>query len=327
MLNDMGKGFAMLGSRILGLVLLGLIAAGVAGPARADKAADRLLIIAATRTEFEAVVRRVGEIVVNPFGPSVAAEGRLGTQDVVVLLSGVSTINAAMTTQWALDTYSVRAILVSGTAAGLEGEAIRVGDVVIAGQWGHYTEMFFLRETGEEPPETGPLGYPLLVEPFLFMAPRPARPLPSKDEPIREKTAPERFWYPADGAMVAAARDLAPGIALTQCLPDDTCLEAAPQVRFVKAGVSGSVFMDNVAFGAYLRATFGASILDMESAAIAIVAAAGGVPFLAVRAVSDVVRDTPPGDHQYVNYHPLAAENAARATVALASAFQDQDGP
>ncbi|MGF1454779.1 MAG: 5'-methylthioadenosine/S-adenosylhomocysteine nucleosidase [Alphaproteobacteria bacterium] len=305
---------------ILAFSVLGAVLAGCAGPApdhsrSAEGAPERLLIISATGAEFEAVARRVENPVVNEIGPSVAVEGRVGAVHVVALHSGVSIVNAAMTTQWALDTYPVRAIIVSGTAAGLDPD-LGIGDVVIAEQWGKYNEMFFLREADGPPPTMSPLGRPLTFAPFDFMAPREARPLPSASG-----ASEEQFWFPIDQELSDLARRTASDIILAPCFADEICVDRTPEVRFAEAGVSGSVFMDNIAFGTYLRETFGASILEMETAAIAIVARANGVPFIAVRSISDRVQPAPPGDHEYINYHPLAAENAARVAVGLVVAI------
>lgn len=309
-----------LGRAVLALSFVGCTSLSVDAQARTpaigQPGTERLLVITATRTEFDAVARRVQDGAVQGAGPSLALEGRLGGSDVVVLQSGVSIVNAAMTTQWALDQYPVRAIVVSGTAAGLDPD-LSVGDVVIAEQWGKYNEIFFLRETDDPGPPESPFGEPLPFAPYALMAPRPARPLPSTTSPARP-----RFWFPADTDLLARAQESAAKVTLATCWPETLCLDHTPSVHLAKAGVSGSVFMDNVAFGRYLRDIFGASIVEMETAAIAIVAAANTVPFIAIRAVSDMVRPTPSADHQYVNYHALAAENAARVAEDLVAAFE-----
>src|SRR5688572_20580270 len=65
--------------------------------------------------------------------------GRLEGQDVVLLLSGISMVNAAMTTQQALDRFNVERIIFSGIAGGVDPD-LKIGDVVVATQWGQYLE-------------------------------------------------------------------------------------------------------------------------------------------------------------------------------------------
>ena len=101
--------------------------------------------------------------------------------------------------------------------------------------------------------------------------------------------APEtRFWFPVDHALLAAARRAAPGVVLDRCTAQDTCLQQDPRVVVGGPGVSGGAFVDNAAFREYAFATFGARVLDMESAAVAHVAFANRVPFLAIRSLSDL---------------------------------------
>ena len=53
-------------------------------------------------------------------------------------------------------------------------------------------------------------------------------------------------------------------------------------------GVSGQAFVDNAAFREYTFKTFNASVLDMETSALAMVAYANGVPYIAFRSLSDL---------------------------------------
>ena len=86
--------------------------------------------------------------------------------------------------------------------------------------------------------------------------------------------------------------------------------------------MSGSIFMDNRPFADYLKGAFDASVLDMETAAIAVVAHANDTPFVAFRAVSDVAAAAA-ASTQYRSFQPLAAKNAAQAAVSLFGATQD----
>ena len=76
--------------------------------------------------------------------------------------------------------------------------------------------------------------------------------------------------------------------ALARCTAEDTCLNESPRIVVGGSGVSGGAFVDNAAFRIWAFETFGARVLDMESAAVAHVAYANGVPFIAIRNLSDL---------------------------------------
>ena len=63
----------------------------------------------------------------------------------VLFLSGISVVNAAMTVQLALDHFAIERIVFSGIAGGVD-PGLNIGDVVIADRWGQYLEMLFARE-------------------------------------------------------------------------------------------------------------------------------------------------------------------------------------
>ena len=71
--------------------------------------------------------------------------GALEGRDVVLFLSGISVVNAAMTVQLALDHFAIERIVFSGIAGGVD-PGLNIGDVVIADRWGQYLEMLFARE-------------------------------------------------------------------------------------------------------------------------------------------------------------------------------------
>ena len=86
--------------------------------------------------------------------------------------------------------------------------------------------------------------------------------------------------------------------------------------------MSGSAFVDNAAFREYTFATFGARVLDMESAAVAHVAWANDVPFIAVRSLSDLAGGGP-GKNEIGVFFGLAAGNAAAVVRALLRAMPE----
>ncbi len=234
--------------------------------------------------------------------------GRLAGHDVVLFLSGISTVNAAMTAQLALDRFHIGRIVFSGIAGGVDPD-LNIGDVVVADRWGQYLESVFARkvEDGWEKPPF--FKYPYAN--FAMMFPR------SVTVSRAGAAAPEtRFWFPVDETLLDSARRAASGVVLDRCAADNRCLSHVPRVVIGGSGVSGGAFIDNAAFRDYAFATFGARVLDMESAAVAHVAWANGVPFIAVRSLSDLAGGSGQANQLEV-FFGLAAANAARVVKAM----------
>ena len=111
---------------------------------------------------------------------------------------------------------------------------------------------------------------------------------------------------------------------LARCTAEDKCLEGVPKIVVGGSGVSGSAFIDNAAFRTWAFETFGARVLDMESAAVAHVAYANDVPFLAVRSLADLAGGSE-GANQMEVFLGLAAGNAATVVKALLRAMPGEN--
>ena len=242
--------------------------------------------------------------------------GALEGRDVVLFLSGISVVNAAMTVQLALDHFAIERIVFSGIAGGVD-PGLNIGDVVIAERWGQYLEMLFAREV-----DGGWMTMPFFEYPhgnFGMMFPRSVTVLrPGAEQPET------RFWFPVDKALLASAGSSANDVTLARCTAEDRCLDAAPKIVVGGSGVSGSAFIDNAAFRTWAFETFGARVLDMESAAVAHVAYANDVPFLAVRSLADLAGGGE-GANQMEVFLGLAAGNAAAVVKALLRAMPGEN--
>jgi adenosylhomocysteine nucleosidase len=86
-------------------------------------------------------------------------------------------------------------------------------------------------------------------------------------------------------------------------------------------GVSGSAFVDNAALREYTFKTFQANVLDMETAAIAHVAYANGVPYIAFRSLSDLAGGGD-GENEMGTFLKIAADNSARVLLAFLAAWR-----
>ena len=216
--------------------------------------------------------------------------GRLDGVRVVLGLTGIGLLNAEARTDSVLASFRVAALVMSAVA----GSRYRIGDVVLADGFVEGSD-----------PQVWPANLALLA-----LARRAATP-------------PLEHCTPVPPTM--------PGASIV-------CLPYEPAPVFGGRGVSSDPFggtplpctpgggeilgCELPAPAAVAAAEPTADVEDMETAAVARVAARRRVPFLGVRAVSDGAGD-PLGDRgfpaQFFDYYRLAAANAAavtRATVA-----------
>jgi adenosylhomocysteine nucleosidase len=284
-------------------------AATVAGP-------PVTAIISAFAPEMELLEGQLSERRESRIGGVRFVQGKLDGKPVLLFLSGMSMVNAAMTTQLALDHFAVRRIVFSGIAGGLD-PALDVGDVVVPDAWANYLESVFARADrrgGYALPSDMEGRAPL--ENWQMIFPRAALVQTAEGGAIEAK-----LWFEVDPALLAAARDAAAKVRLERCV-ETLCLAAQPRILVGGKGVSASVFMDNAEYRAYLHRVFGAQATDMESAAVAHVAHVQGTPFIAFRSLSDLAGADP--DHnQAGTFFRLASANAATVVRAFMAELKD----
>ena len=301
----------MLASLAAALLLATEPAAPAAAHATRDETA-RIAVVSAFAPEMAILEAELADASVQSVNGVAFATGTLEGHEVVLFLSGISVVNAAMTVQLALDHFTIERILFSGIAGGVD-PGLNIGDVVIADRWGQYLEMLFAREV-----DGGWATMPFFEYPYAnfgMMFPRSVTVLRAG------AAAPEtRFWFPVDEALLAGAESAAAAVSLAHCTAEDTCLSRAPRVVVGGSGVSGGAFIDNAVFRAWAFETFGARVLDMESAAVAHVAYANDVPFIAVRSLADLAGGGE-GANQMEVFLGLAAGNAASVVKALLRAL------
>ena len=294
-----------------GLAVAVLLLTEWVSPTTAHDAQDnlrRIAVVSAFAPEMSVLRGELDSATVHSINGVEFVAGNLEGRNVVLFLSGISVVNAAMTVQLALDHFTIDRIVFSGIAGGVD-PALHIGDVVIVDRWGQYLEALFAREV-----EGGWAKPPFFDYPFAnfgMMFPR------SVTVQRAGVDAPEtRFWFPVDEALLAHARIAVADVVLDRCLADGTCLQQTPKIVIGGSGVSGGAFIDNAAFRDYTFKTFGARVLDMESAAVAHVAYANNVPFLAVRSLSDLAGGGE-GENQIEVFFGLAASNSAAVVKAL----------
>ena len=159
--------------------------------------------------------------------------GLLRGNRVVIVLSGVSMINAAMTTQTLIDHFRIERLVMSGISGGID-PAHRVGDVLVPETWAMPMEVYWHHD-GSLPAPCGAAGdLSCLGLRIARVDGRPVAPftLPGgaatglfirENHVTRPGGAPEGeyvFDYRVDPAMLAVAREIAP--VLATCGPKAT---------------------------------------------------------------------------------------------------------
>lgn len=278
----------------------------------------RVVVIAAWEPELEALLDNLQEEDRTVIQGRTFYAGQMGGMDVVVTLSGMSMVNAAVAAEIALREFNPIAIINTGIAGGVSPE-LSIGDVVIPEQWAEYLESIFARQT-EDGYAPGDVRYVEEIEPFGMIYPRAVDVTHASGEADTEDSL---VWFPSDPELLQLAGDLADSVKLDSCTPDERCLSHEPRLVAGGNGVSASVFMDNADVRAWLANAFDADAVDMESAAIAQVAYTGDVPFLAIRSLSDLGGGGP-GENEVDTFYELAAGNAAGVVEALLEAMAAQ---
>ena len=239
--------------------------------------------------------------------------GKLAGNDVVLFLTGVSMVNATMTSQIALERFNITGIVFSGIAGGVNPD-LNIGDVTVAEQWGQYQEMLYGRENPDDTfliPEWAETPFPS----YGYMFPQNVE--------VRTAEKPEieyRFWFAVDGEMLEVARSIAGTVELATCGADNVCLSHDPKLVIGGNGVSGQTFVDNAAFREWTFETFQAQVLDMETAAVAMVAYQNSVPFIAFRSLSDLAGGGP-GENEIGTFFQIASDNSAKVLLAFLEAW------
>jgi adenosylhomocysteine nucleosidase len=272
----------------------------------------RIAIISAYEPEWlklrEGVEQREEKII----NGTVFVTGEIAAKPVVVFLSGISMVNAAMTTQLALNHFTVDRIVYSGIAGGVDPN-LNIGDVVVPEAWSQYLEAVFAREAAND----------YTLPPFAERAaPNFGMIFPQPVQIAKGLAQPEKmFWFRVDPKLMDVAKLLGKGEGLLeQCTATRDCLDHKPKLIFGGNGVSGQAFVDNRIFREYVSSAFQAAVLDMESAAVAHVAYANGVPFIAFRSLSDLAGGGD-GANEITTFFQLASDNSAAVVKAFVKAL------
>lgn len=327
---------------LIAIALLGIMLGSTSATAKARCLSDcttRIGIVSAFGAEADLLLeqtrhKRNWRINGNRF-----TTGILRGNQVVIVLSGVSLVNATMLTQLMLDHFRIERLLVSGIAGGVSPDN-HVGDVVVPERWALPMEVYWHGNGNVPAPCGAAVGDVTCLG--LKLAQRNGQVLPEfksdngnvssglfmRDNFVmNDKNAPQgefRFDFEVDPAMLALARTLQP--ALAQCGPKDPglCVATQPALKVGGTGVSGSAFLANADYRRYLSDTLQAQLVDMETAALAQVAYANQVPFIAFRSVSDLAGGNDVKDVGAFFGSGLAEANEASVTLAFLQAWHQR---
>lgn len=244
-------------------------------------------------------------------------------------------LNAGITTQLLLSLFNVKGVLHFGIA-GNANTQLEIGDVTIPKFWAH-TGLWLWQRNGDGPDDELPLesngdytrniGY-LKFSDYnndtttrhnnSFKGNLLNRVWYQPEEVFPISTTPETrqhaFWVPVDKHYYALAKKLE-GMKLEQCINATSCLPRTPKVARVKRGASANTFVDNGAYRTFLSTKFNVTPIDMESAAVALICYQQKIPFIAIRALSDLAGGGSAVSNEASNFAPLAAQNAVAALI------------
>lgn len=184
--------------------------------------------------------------------------GMLDGHDVVLAAAGVGKVNTAITATLLAHRFGVRLIVFSGVAGGLD-PALQIGDVVIADNTIQHDAGMI--EDGQL--QTYQAGHVPFFNPT------------------------DRLGYPVDAALVERIGARLRGFALP---PLSRAAGGAGRPPHIVIGtiLSGDQYVHCEATRARLFAAPGGAAVEMEGAALGQVAEAFGIPYLDIRALSDL---------------------------------------
>ena len=280
---------------VLGSALRGASSVATSSPRTEAAPKPLIAVLNAYGPEMDAMVKEFGlleggfrEQRVKGFRYHI---GQVEGKDVVVFETGMSLVNAAMALQLALERLPISHVLFAGVAGGTDPN-LRVGDVVIPERWAYHCEAAYFNPTPDGK------GW-IKAEYFKQRYPNFGMIFPDDMEAIRaDKEKFERVpTFPASPALVETARR-----AVEKLGP----IKSAKTGREITVsvggtGVTGTVFLDNRHYRKFVHETWGARCTDMETTAYAHVCYTNEIPFLAVRALSDLAGGQEPGHENVID--------------------------
>jgi nucleoside phosphorylase len=92
-------------------------------------------------------------------------------------------------------------------------------------------------------------------------------------------------------------------------------LTTTPKVVLVDRGTSSGFYLDNAAYRTFIYNKFNVSPVDMESASVALICLQQRIPFIAIRALSDLAGGGTAESNEADTFAPLAATNSVAVVI------------
>jgi len=219
-------------------------------------------------------------------------------------LSGMSMVNAALTTQMAVDHFQLDAIIFAGIAGAVD-PALHPGDVVVPAYWIHQMESVW---SNPDSTKSGSYVLPEFYRPkyghFEMIFPNDVQVVRKGDAKLRQVHA-----FPADHYLLSCAESAANRVRLVDA-------EGEPRSVYIGGNaMSGPVFLDNRDFREFAFRTWKVRLHEMEGTAIAQVGYVDRIPVLIVRGISDLAGGQHGQNSEETNTR-LASRNAALVAAA-----------
>ncbi|KAL1089531.1 hypothetical protein V6Z11_D07G027100 [Gossypium hirsutum] len=122
------------------------------------------------------------------------------------------------------------------------------------------------------------------------------------------------FWIPVDPLYFNISKSLE-DMELENCVNATTCLDETPRVVQVHRGTSAGIYVDNAAYRSFIYKKFNVSPVDMESAAVALICMQQRVPFIIIRALSDLAGGGSAESNEIDTFISLASNNSVNVVV------------
>ena len=268
-------------------VLLFFILLHPATPGAQPKNEPVTAILGAYGDEITLLLEKVEHKKDYHIGGLIFTEGSLNGRHVVVVLTGIGKVNAAITTTLAIEHFHPSEILFSGIAGGIDPD-LSPGDLVIGTRLAYH--------------DYGTLADSLIHDPTR--------------NPVTKENNP--LFFPCNDTLVKMAEKVSRSLTL------EKPVEGRPAPRIVSGAIiTGDVFVTSRAASGRLWQQWHAEATDMESAAVAQTCWQRGIPFIIVRSLSDAADSEAEKDIH--RFYRVAAHNAALLVIALVGELAHRD--
>ncbi|KAG4190306.1 hypothetical protein ERO13_A07G022600v2 [Gossypium hirsutum] len=258
--------------------------------------------------------------------------GKIVEKNVILVMTGLSMINAGITSQLLLTLFKIEGVVHYGIA-GNANPSLHIGFVTIPQYWSH-SALWSWQRYGYGPSDELPLetngdytrtiGYikfadyaenvtacnshDNLLNNVWF---QPEEVFPVDGTPEQRQHA---FWIPVDPLYFNISKSLE-DMELENCVNATTCLDETPRVVQVHGGTSAGIYVDNAAYRSFIYNKFNVSPVDMESAAVALICMQQRVPFIIIRALSDLAGGGSAESNEIDTFISLASNNSVNVVV------------